>query len=197
MKFFLKSIGFLIVLCLLVWVFLVYKIYSDSLSKDELNVDAIVVLGASQWNGRPSPALKARLDHALTIFNKGYSKYLILTGGIAEGDTISESKVGKNYLIKKGVSSERILIEEKGKTTKESLGYVSKIITKYDLNKIIFVSHGYHLHRVKKIANDLGIKNTFLSSVEIKNSKKKAKHIIRESLIYILYLINPDYSYSK
>ena len=197
MKFFLKSIGLLIVLCLLVWGFLIYNIYSDSLSKDELNVDAIVVLGASQWNGRPSPALKARLDHALAIFNKNYSKYLILTGGIAEGDTISESKVGKNYLIKKGVNPERILIEEKGKTTKESLGNVSEITTKYNLNKIIFVSHGYHLYRVRKIANDLGIKNTFLSSVEIRNSKRKAKHIVRESFIYILYLINPNYSYSK
>lgn len=181
------------VLILLLWGVLVFSIYFESISNDREKVDATVVLGASQWNGRPSPALRARLDHAYTIYKQGYSKNIILTGGIAQGDTISESEVGKRYLINKGVSKSTIFIEESGRTTVQSLVKVAEIIEKKNIKSVMFVSHGYHLFRVKKIAADLNIKNTYLSAVEIKNKKKKLRHIIRESFIYILYLVNPDY----
>lgn len=193
MKTFLKTAGLLLVLILLLWGILVFSIYFDSISNDREKVDATVVLGASQWNGRPSPALRARLDHAYTIYKQGDSKNIILTGGIAQGDTISESEVGKRYLINKGVSKSTIFIEESGRTTIQSLVKVAEIIEKKNIKSVMFVSHGYHLFRVKRIAADLNIKNTYLSAVEIKNKKKKLRHIIRESFIYILYLINPDY----
>ena len=194
MRTFLKTAGLLLVLILLLWGILVFCIYSDSISNNKEKVGAIVVLGASQWNGRPSPALRARLDHAYTIYKQGYSKNIILTGGIAQGDTISESKVGKNYLINKGVPKSIILIEESGRTTIQSLVKVAEIIDKQNIESVMFVSHGYHLFRVRKIATNLNIKNIYLSAVEIKNRKKKLRHIIRESFIYIFYLVNPDYN---
>lgn len=193
MKKVLKLLGVFLLTFILIWLLLVVRIYLNSLSNDKDKVDTIVVLGASQWNGRPSPALKARLDHALSIYNNGYAEYIVLTGGIAEGDTISESRVGKNYLVKKGVPETRMFIEEEGRTTIESLRNTSKILKKNELQRIMFVSHGYHIYRVKKIAKDFNIQNISASAVEIKDSQKKFKLILRESFIYMFYLINPNY----
>lgn len=196
MKAIFKYTCFALLIFILLWILLVARIYINSLSNDKQNVDAIVVLGASQWNGRPSPALKARLDHALSIYNEGYAEFIVLTGGIAEGDTISESRVGKTYLVNKGVPKSKILIEEKGRTTKESLKNVSEIIKRNNLKKILFVSHGYHIHRVKKIAKDLEMKNSLASAVEIRDKEKKFKYILKESFIFVIYLFNPEYSHS-
>ena len=176
---------------------MISNIYINSKSQDRKSVDAIVVLGASQWNGRPSPALKARLDHALELYKANVANYIILTGGIAKGDTISESRVGKNYLNKRGIANSKIIIEEDGKTTKESLKKVSEIKKKYDFKSILFVSHGYHLYRIKKIAADYDMGNVYSSSVEIKDPERKFKLIFKESLITILYIFIPDYKSGK
>ena len=104
MRTFFKLFAVLILSVLFLWIFLLTNIYINSKSLDKGPVDAIVVLGASQWNGRPSPALKARLDHAYNLYADNVGRYIVLTGGIAKGDTISESRVGKNYLIKNGCS---------------------------------------------------------------------------------------------
>ena len=114
MKFVFKIICLALFVSAFLWAYLLLNIILNSSSDDREKVDAIVVLGASQWNGRPSPVLKARLDHANKLFGEGLSSNIALTGGIAEGDTISESRVGMNYLINKGVPDKSILIEEKG-----------------------------------------------------------------------------------
>ena len=197
MRIFLKLLTIVILVVLLFWALLIFNIYQNSRANDNKKVDAIVVLGASQWNGRPSPVLKARLDHAYKLYREGLAENIVLTGGIAEGDKISESKVGKNYLTKKGVPPGKILIEEKGRTTKESLKNITGILNKNNINTILFVSHGYHIYRVKKIAGDNNINDTYASAVELKDKELKIKYIFRESLINILYLINPDYKTAK
>ena len=197
MRIFLKFFSIVILVALFFWAFLIYSIYQNSLANDDEKVDAIVVLGASQWNGKPSPVLKARLDHAQGLYNKGIAKYLVLTGGMANGDKISESKVGKNYLSKKGIPAGKILIEEKGRTTKESLKNITEILKDYKIDKILFVSHGYHLYRVKKIAKNNNINNIYVSAVELKDKELKFKYIIRESFINILYFVNPEYKTAK
>ena len=121
MRTFLKLLSVVFLSVLFLWIFLLANIYINSKTQDRDKVDAIVVLGASQWNGRPSPALQARLDHAYDLYKADVADYVILTGGIAKGDTISESRVGKNYLNKKGIPNSGIIIEEEGKNTKESL----------------------------------------------------------------------------
>ena len=144
-------------------------------------------MGASQWNRRPSPVYKERLDHALSLYNQGLSKYLVLTGGIGEGEMISESKVGEKYLLKNGVKSESILLEEIGTTSLQSMLEVNRILEEYKLNSIILVSHGYHIMRLKQIAKDLKIKIIYSSPVKTRSTEKNIKSILRESAILIVY----------
>jgi len=197
MRIFLKLLSIVFLVIISFWAFLIISIYHNSRANDSQKVDAIVVMGASQWNGKPSPVLKARLDHAYGLYKKGLAQYIVLTGGIAEGDTISESKVGKNYLSKKSIPPRNILIEEKGRTTKESLENIKGILKSNNIDSILFVSHGYHLYRVKKIAKDNNIDDTYASAVELKDKELKLKYIIRESLINMLYLVNPNYKTAK
>ncbi|NIP30021.1 MAG: hypothetical protein GTO02_07390 [Candidatus Dadabacteria bacterium] len=188
-KYFFSIILILIVL----WIFLLAVIYINSFIDEKRTVDAIVVLGASQWNGKPSPVLKSRLDHAHEIYKQGFAEYIILTGGIAKGERISESKVGLMYLNRKGVPKSRIFIEEVGLTTSESLEKASNIIKQNNFNKVLFISNGYHMLRIKKIARDLDIKNAYGSPVKLKNKWKKMKYIFRESLIFPIYIFIPNY----
>ena len=197
MRTFIKLFSIAVLSALFLWLFLLINIYINSKADDKSRVDAIVVLGASQWNGRPSPALKARLDRAYDLYRKDVSDFIVLTGGIAKGDTQSESSVGRNYLKNKGVPQTRMIIEEEGRTTKESLKRVSEIKKQYDFKTVLFVSHGYHLYRVNKIASDYDMGNSYSSAVEVKDREKKFKLILRESFINILYLFNPDYSTGK
>ena len=197
MRTFFKLLSVLLLSIIFLWIFLISSIYISSKAQDRTPVDAIVVLGASQWNGRPSPALRARLDHARELYKADVADYIILTGGVAKGERISESRVGKNYLNNKGIPNSRIIIEEDGKTTKESLKKVSEIKNKHDFRSMLFVSHGYHLYRVKKIAADYEINNVYLSAVELKDPERKFKHIFKESLITILYIFKPDYKSGK
>src|SRR5919197_161074 len=82
---------------------------------------AIVVLGAAQYVGRPSPVLRARLDHALALWRRGLAPRLILTGGTGVGDTTSEAAVGRRYVLRRGVPEQAVITENRGKTTRESM----------------------------------------------------------------------------
>ena len=81
-------------------------------------MDAIVVLGAAQYNGRPSPVLRARLDHALALYREGYAPLIVVTGGVGRGDTTSEAIVGRRYLVAHGVPDERRGRAAEGRTTR-------------------------------------------------------------------------------
>ena len=87
---------------------------------------AIIVLGAAQYGGRPSPVLRARLDHAIELWQAGMAPRLILTGGVGRGDTTSEAAVGRRYALRKGVPDAAILVEDRGRTTIESMHAVSR-----------------------------------------------------------------------
>ena len=180
---------FPLVFILIVWTLLFLNILRHSIVDERHKVDAIVVMGASQWNKRPSPVYKERLDHALSLYNQGLSKYIVLTGGIAEGETISESRVGKTYLLGKGVKSESILIEEIGTTSLQSMLEVNRILEEYKINSIILVSHGYHIMRLKQIAKDLKIKTIYSSPVKTRPTENNIRSILRESAILIVYYI--------
>ncbi|MFH1192668.1 MAG: YdcF family protein [bacterium] len=157
----LLSLGvILIVICVIVVVKILYYSNIDDVQK----ADAIVVLGAAQWNGIPSPVLKARLDHAFSLFKKGFSSEFILTGGIGEKESISEAQAGKDYLIKNGVDSKDIFIEESGRTSLQSLIEVDRIMGEQNFKSIILVSDGFHMTRIKKMSKDLEIKS-FVSPV--------------------------------
>lgn len=121
------------------------------------NVDAIVVLGAAQYNGRPSPVLAARLDHAIELYKDGYAPYLVTTGGKLEGDNYTEAQTGFIYATKRGVPASAILMEDTGSTTLQSMQHVRAIFAARGLHSALFVSDRSHMLRVLRLAQDQGI----------------------------------------
>ena len=188
----LKIIFYLLILLLVGFSILILKIYNQSVIDDAQKADAIVVLGASQWNGNPSPIFKARLDHVFVLYKNNYASKIILTGGVAKKESISESMVGKNYLIQKGVEEKVIHIEEQGHTSWQSLNQTAQILKEQNLNSIILISDGFHMMRLKKMATDLGIKSFTSPAIDspvVENKIAEFKYILREVVIYLGYLL--------
>jgi uncharacterized SAM-binding protein YcdF (DUF218 family) len=119
--------------------------------------DAIVVLGAAQYNGRPSPVLQARLDHALTLYRAGLAPKVMLTGGVGRGDVESEATVGKRYLTARGVPASAISLEAEGRSTGESMTAVAAWVKKAKVKTVILVSDPFHMARLRVEARRTGI----------------------------------------
>lgn len=119
--------------------------------------DAIVVLGAAQYDGRPSPVLKARLDHAIGLWNRKIAGVLIVTGGTGSGDTTSEAAVGRAYARKQGVPDRVILLENDGRTTRESMLAVSRMLEKRGTKRAILVSDPFHMLRLSILGRRFGM----------------------------------------
>ena len=134
-----------------------FRIWSVGSRDDRHQADSIVVLGAAQYNGKPSPVLKARLDHAIDLYRAGLARYLVVTGGRAEGDRTTEAGSARAYAIANGVPSDAILVEDQGRTTLESLGAVAAILRDHKLRTALLVSDPTHMLRVLRIARDQGI----------------------------------------
>ncbi len=119
--------------------------------------DAIVVLGAAQYEGRPSPVLRARLDHALDLYRRGLAPVVIVTGGVGVGDTTSEARVGRNYLAKHGVPDSAIMMEARGLTTSQSLHTVRAMLDGLPGRSVLLVSDPFHMLRLSILADRLGM----------------------------------------
>jgi len=112
-------------------------------------VDAIVVLGAAQYNGRPSPVLKARLDHALGLYREGLAPLIVVTGGIGRGDTISEAIVGRRYLMAHEVPAEAVVAQPQGRSTAASMTAVAAWLGGRGLGRVLLVSDPFHMFRLR------------------------------------------------
>lgn len=134
-----------------------YRVWEQGERDEQRPVDAIVVLGAAQYDGRPSPVLAARLDHALSLYYAGIAPRLVLTGGRAEGDRWTEAAAARAYVMERDVPDEAILTEDRGRNTLESLTAVAGILTEAGLRSAVFVSDRTHMLRVLRIAADLGV----------------------------------------
>ena len=119
---------------------------------DARTADAIVVLGAAQYDGRPSPVLRARLDHALSLWGQHLAPRLVLTGGMGDGDTTSEAAVGRRYAVKHGVPDSAILTETRGRTTAESMQRVAAMMDTVHAREVILVSDPFHMLRLSILA---------------------------------------------
>ncbi len=119
--------------------------------------DAIVVLGAAQYVGRPSPVLRARLDHALELWQRGLAPRLVLTGGTGVGDTTSEAAVGRRYVTRHGVPDSAILMEDAGRTTSQSLVAVAAMMQERQVSRVILVSDPFHMLRLRVLSHRLGL----------------------------------------
>ena len=121
------------------------------------HVDAIVVLGAAQYAGRPSPVLKARLDHAVELWEHGYAQWFVVTGGTGPGDTTSEAAVSRRYVVRRGVPERAVLAETIGRSTDASLTGVAALMHERQLHTAILVSDPFHSLRIRILARHYGI----------------------------------------
>ena len=119
--------------------------------------DAILVMGAAQYDGRPSPVFAARLDHAIDLFHDRLAPRLIVTGGKAEGDRTTEAETARRYAMARGVPAEAILVEDRSRSTLESIRGVAAVMDGADLRSALFVSDPPHMLRVLRMAGDAGI----------------------------------------
>ena len=155
-------------------------------SRDEARpAQAIVVLGAAQYAGKPSPVLRARLDHALELWNRHLASLLILTGGTGEGDTTSEAAVGRTYVRKHGVPDSAIVEENAGRTTSESMRAVAGMLEVRGLQSALLVSDPFHMLRLRILARRFGFtpytSPTRTSPIE-PNREARWKYIFSESI---------------
>lgn len=155
-------------------------------SRDEARpAQAIVVLGAAQYAGKPSPVLRARLDHALDLWKRDLAPLLILTGGTGLGDTTSEAAVGRTYAKKRGVPDTLILVENEGRTTRESMKAVAGMLEVRGLQSALLVSDPFHMLRLRILARRFGFtpytSPTRTSPIE-PNREQRWKYIFSESV---------------
>lgn len=112
-------------------------------------VDAIVVLGAAQYNGRPSPVLRARLDHALSLYRDGLAPMIVVTGGVGRGDTTSEAAVGRRYLASHGVPDSALAVQGEARTTTASMSLVAQWLRLQGRRRVLLVSDPFHMLRLR------------------------------------------------
>jgi uncharacterized SAM-binding protein YcdF (DUF218 family) len=142
------------------------QVWWDAGRVDEPASSAIVVLGAAQYDGRPSPVLKARLDHAAGLYRQGVAPTVIVTGSKQKGDRVGEGYAGYDYLRNEGIPEASLKIESTGTDTYEELSAAGHILDEAGLaRKVVLVSSTYHAHRAKAIADEVGLEAHF-SGVE-------------------------------
>lgn len=129
----------------------------DSFLKSSSTVDAIVVLGAAQYDGRPSPQLRARLDHVVTLWNLPVAPVVVVTGGKQSGDRFTEAEASRDYLVSRGLPVEVIVIESRGESTYQSLEAVRDEALVNQWQRVVLVSDPYHLKRAQLVAAELGM----------------------------------------
>ena len=138
--------------------YLSVRIGQQSTREEAQPADVILVLGAAEYRGRPSQVFRARLDHALELYNRKLAPQIMTTGG-AGGETVfTEGGVGRSYLIGRGVPPEAVIVEAEGESTVHSTTLAGEIMRRMGLNSAIVVSDGYHIYRVKKMLQSRGLK---------------------------------------
>jgi uncharacterized SAM-binding protein YcdF (DUF218 family) len=133
------------------------RIEQQSTRDEAQPADVILVLGAAEYRGRPSAVLRARLDHALDLYNQKLAPRIMTTGGAGGDPVFTEGGVGRSYLISHGVPSEAIIVEAEGASTVESTAMAAEIMHRMSLRSVIVVSDGYHIYRVKEMLQFRGL----------------------------------------
>jgi uncharacterized SAM-binding protein YcdF (DUF218 family) len=185
--------GLFLIAALVVFGFMT-AIYIQARNDEARQVDAIVVMGAAQYNGRPSEVLSARLDHALALYNGGYAPLIIVTGGKMEGDAFTEAGTSEQYLLDRGVPQHAILMEDEGRDTWDSMQGVAKVAEGRGIGSVLIVSDGFHLFRSERMADAVGF-DAFSSAAPESPirpwSANEFSYVIRETGAVILQM--PDW----
>ena len=134
------------------------QVYMAARRDDARRADAIIVLGAAQFNGRPSKILAARLDHAIDLYRRGIAPVVVVTGGKVPGDHFTEASVGASYLHDHAVPESAILRETTGRSSWQSLAAAARFLKQRHLTSVVLVSDPYHSARIEDVAHDVGLK---------------------------------------
>jgi uncharacterized SAM-binding protein YcdF (DUF218 family) len=182
----LLSVGFVAGCGIVVW----RSAHHDDASQIN-RADAIVVLGAAQYDGEPSPVFAGRLDHAALLYEQGRAERVLVLGGGQPGDRFTEAEAGRNYLIEKGVPADAIVPVPKGHTTFESLEAAVPVMRRAGLESAFLVSDPWHNARVERMAEDLGIDGhasaTWRSAAT--SQETRFEGYVRETFAYLYYRV--------
>lgn len=152
--------------------------------------DAIVVFGAAEYAGHPSPVLRARLDHAFDLFERGVAPVIITTGGAAADPRFSEGGVGRDYLIRRGVPEPKVIAEMQGSDTAESARRVAVIMRENGWHSCVAVSDAYHVYRIRKLLQHEGIGPVYVAprpDSKPRGVPQRALAVLREASSYLVW----------
>lgn len=191
----LATLGALLVLVVVVVGWAAWSVWAAAHHDDaaELDrVDAIVVLGAAQYDGTPSPVFEGRLDHALLLWEQGRADVVITTGAKQPGDRTTEAEAGAAYLIAHGVPEEAVIVIPEGHTTFVSLRSVARVLRERDLKTAFLVSDPWHNARIEAMASDLGFDGhasaTWTSAATTEQTRGQG--YLRETFAYLWYRLS-------
>lgn len=164
-------------------------IYISGHIDERAPADVIIVLGAAQYDGQPSPVYRARLEHALMLYREGYATRLLFTGGNRPGDRFTEAEAGRAFARTQGVPAQNILLESRGRTTWQSLQAAAAIMRRHHLQRALLVSDPFHAFRLRRMARDLQMQAGVspVAHSRIRSGRLKAQYILREMVVYIAY----------
>ena len=164
--------------------------HTDDASRID-HVDAILVLGAAQYNGTPSPVFVGRLDHAVLLYQEGRADTVIVLGGSKPGDRSTEAEAGREYLVQHGLPDAAVVAEPVGSTTLESLRAAAAYMHDHDMRSAFLVSDPWHNLRIKRMAGDLGIQGyasaTWTSAARTEGTRFEG--YLRETFAYLYYRV--------
>lgn len=149
--------------------------------------DAIIVLGAAQYDGRPSPVFRARIDHALALYDANYAPRLIFTGGMGVGDTVSEGEVGRQYALRHGVPDSAMLVDRVSTTSAQSISVAASLMREHGLERALLVSDSYHMLRLALLARRAGItafRAPTPSGPIDRSASVRRRYVLRESVLF-------------
>jgi vancomycin permeability regulator SanA len=156
-RWLLRLVGVALLVALAYVVVIGVQVVLASRQDQREQVDAIVVLGAAQYDGTPSPALQGRLDRALELYDDGLAPQIVLTGSKQEGDRFTEAFSGYRYLTEQGVPEAVLTIVDDGASTYESLAAARRVLSEQGADRVLLVSDRYHNRRLQGIARELGM----------------------------------------
>jgi uncharacterized SAM-binding protein YcdF (DUF218 family) len=171
------------------WITAVQVVHTASLQEVHA-ADAIVVFGAAEYAGRPSPVLRARLDHALDLFHRGVAPVVITTGGAADDPRFSEGGVGRDYLMRRGIPERSLIAETQGRDTSESAVRVGVIMRANGLHSCVAVSDAYHVFRIRKLLEHEGIAPVYVApraDSRPHSTWQREVAVLREATSYLLW----------
>jgi uncharacterized SAM-binding protein YcdF (DUF218 family) len=184
-----KGAAIVVLLFVLYLIYLGYSIMSIANVNELKKTDAAIVLGAAVWGDEPSPVLKERLNHALWLYDKGFTRLIIVTGGIGEGDELSEAEASRRYALRHGVRDEDILLETESSITEQNLTNAYAIARQKQLETFTIVSDPLHMKRALAMARDLGM-DAYSSPTQTtvyKSLRTKLPFLMREMFFYMGY----------